>query len=183
MPTAEAILIRMALVSYGAVAGYRTKTSGGDRPGPPLGEAKPMHDVWAERFQSAQSHDELSVLVEAAQAELDAWIRRPFAPDTTDTLEDLCARIVGDGWGVSADECARAMRCTPTLVRRARLAAGRHPDSGYTLPERDRDTLLWARALDRVGLSLRQIEALTGVPKSTLHDHLSRPRRAGRSGG
>ena len=168
----------MALVSYGAVQAYRTRTSGGTSDARPLGEARPMHDRWAIIFANARTEDELAALLEAGQAELDGWIRRPFAPDTTETLEDLCARIVGDGWGVSADECSRAMRCTPTLVRRARLAALRHPETGYSLPSKSRHPMTWAHKLDAAGLTLRQIEALTGVPKSTLHDRLGRPRRA-----
>jgi hypothetical protein len=172
----------MALISYGSVQGYRTKTRGGEKSGPPTGEAVPLHDHWAAIFATA-APGELAALVEAAEAEVEAWVRRPLAPDTVESLEELCARIVGDGWAIDADECARAMRCTSTLVRRARLAAGRHPETGYRLPPEDRNRLAWACSLDAVGLSLRQIETLTGIAKSTLHDHLSRPRRATGAGG
>lgn len=175
---AEQVLIRMALISYGAVTSYQTRTSHGRADGGrPFGEARPLHDYWAAVFEATAPED-MFAAVEAATVELENWIRRPFAPVASETLEELCARIVGDGWGVSADDCARAMRCTPTLVRRARLGALRHPETGYRLPERQRDPMAWAIQLDRVGLSLRQIEAATGVPKSTLHDYLSRPRRA-----
>jgi hypothetical protein len=180
---AEAVLIRMALISYGAVQSYRTRTQGGEGDGKPSGEAMPLHDTWALIFDGARDEDHMAELVVAARAELDGWIRRPMAPGTTETLEELSGRIVADGWGISADECSRAMRCTTTLVRRARLGAGRHPENGYSLPSRSRNPMTWAFKLDAAGLSLRQIEALTGVPKSTLHDRLSRPGRTPRSGG
>ena len=106
-----------------------------------------------------------------------------LANGTTETLEELCARIVQDGWAIPTDECARAMRCTPTLVRRARLAAERHPETGYSLPPRQQDPMEWALKLDAVGLSVRQIATLTGLPKSTIHDRLSGPRRRAFTGG
>lgn len=181
---AETLLVRMALVSYGATMNYQTYTSHvAARDNPPCGEAIPMHDRWHMAFEKAHDDDHLRDLVAAGQRELDGWLRRPFASDATESLEDLCARIVGDGWGISADECARAMRCTSTLVRRARLGAGRHPESGYHLPGPSKDRMLWALQLDAAGLTLRQIETVTGVPKSTLHDRLSRPRRTAITGG
>jgi hypothetical protein len=89
---------------------------------------------------------------------------------------------VSDGWGVSADDCARAMRCTPTMVRRARLAEMRHPDNGYVLPD-GHDPITWAVELDSIGLTLRQIEAVTGVPRTTLHYRLTKARRPVRKSG
>jgi len=141
-----------------------------------------MHHRWGPILARAYG-EQLSDLLGEAQAELDAWIRRPLAPDTAETLEDLYARIVEDGWGVTASECARAMRCTPTLVRRARLAAGRHPENGYHLPGAGTDVYVWACSLDAAGLTVRQIALVTGLPKSTLHDHLSGPRRPDRRRG
>ena len=158
----------MALISYGGVSAAGFVRGGEpDRIGP-TGEGAPLHDAWGERFDAA-GDDDLPALLAQARADLDAWIRRPFAPDTTETWEELAARIVADGWSVSANDCAIAMRCTTTMVRRARLAAGKTPDYGYPLPEGDPDRVTWARALNDAGLSFRQVQALTGVPKSTLH--------------
>jgi hypothetical protein len=167
---ARALLLRMALISYGSVSRFGGRRGGEPEHVGPPGENAPMADLWAERFSRVEHADELAMLVRVATHEFDSYVRRQLAPDTTESLEELCARIVSDGWGVSTDDCARAMRCTPTLVRRARLAALRHPESGYPLPERESDPMAWARALDDAGLSLRQVEELTGVPKSTLHD-------------
>lgn len=161
------LLVRMTLLSYGGVAVFGRRGGEVERVGP-SGELRPMAERWRVRFAVDTSADAL----DEARAELDAWIRRPLAPGTTETLEELCERIVVDGWAIGAEECARAMRCTPTLVRRARLAALRHPETGYALPERNGDAMAWARMLDVAGLTVRAIEALTGVPKSTLHDRL-----------
>lgn len=141
-----------------------------------------MMDTWAALFAGADTPEALAELTEAAQHEFDHTTRRLLAPDTTETWEELAARIVADGWGITADECARAMRCTPTMVRRARLSEMRHPDTGYALPAK-MDAVAWARALDAAGLSVREIATVTGVAKSTLHDRLTgktrRPRRDG----
>jgi hypothetical protein len=168
-PDQRALLARMALLSYGSVTklgGARGGESG--RVGP-SGDAHPMVDRWAALFAGAATPEALAALTEEARHEFDTTIRRPLAPDTTETWEEHAARIVSDGWGITADECAMAMRCTPTMVRRARLAEMRHPDTGHALPPAENDPRAWARRLDEAGLTLRQIEAVTGVSKSAVH--------------
>lgn len=174
---AATILVRMSLVSYGAVQNFGPHSRSAVGSLLPPGEDRPMHERWRIKLARAASLEEFRNLVAEAEAELEAWLRRPLAPDTVETLEELCARIVEDGWGITAEECSLSMLCTPTLVRRARLSAGRHPDTGYHLPPPSKDARAWAQMLDGVGLSVRQIAALTGLPKSTLHDHLSGRRR------
>lgn len=165
---ARDLLVRMALLSYGDVQRLGGRRGGeSDRIGP-TGDSSPLHERWGATFDASSDAD-LPALLAQARAELDAWLRRPFAPDTTETWEELAARIVADGWSVPASDCAIAMRCTTTMVRRARLAAGRTPDYGYPLPEGDPDRVAWARALNDAGVSFRQVQAMTGVPKSTLH--------------
>jgi hypothetical protein len=163
----------MSLVSYGGTQHFGGRGGESGRIGPP-GEGAPMVDRWARRFAGAESDSSLAALVEEAEAELRAWVHRPLAPASVETWEELAERIVRDGWGVTAQECAVAMRCTPTMVRRARLAELRHPETGYSLPEFE-DPMEWARALDDAGLTLRQIEAVTGVAKSTIHDRRNGP--------
>jgi hypothetical protein len=157
----------MELLSYGSVSRMGGRRSA-ESPGAPNGEAHPLHERWREIFMDAPA-DAIGELVQRAEAELDAALRRRFVVETTETFEELCARIVADGWGIDADECARAMRCNVSLVRRARLDAGRHPETGGALPEPRADRVAWARELDAAGLSLRQIESITGLPKSTVH--------------
>lgn len=143
-----------------------------------------MADQWAALFAAAPTPDALAELTDAARHDYDTTVRRPLAPDTTETWEELAARIVRDGWGCTADDCAMAMRCTPSMARRARLAEMRHPDTGYALPAR-MDAVAWAVQLDAAGLSVREIAMVTGVAKSTLHDRLAgktrRPRHRRRA--
>src|SRR3954471_16814705 len=175
------LLARMALLSYGTVTRFGGRGGGdSERIGPP-GEAQPMADRWATTFAGA-TPENASALTEQAQAELDTYVRRPLAPDTTETWEELAGRIVADGWGVTAAACAMAMRCTPSMVRRARLAELRHPDTGYSLPV-EADAVAWAMALDVAGLTLRQIEAVTGVSKSSVHRAVVARRRTPGAGG
>jgi len=169
---ARPILARMELLSYGTVTRFGGRR-GADAPGPPAGDAHPLHEAWARRLREAADAAEARALLEAATDALEAIVRRRFVVEATETLEELCARIVADGRGFSAEDCAIAMRCTPTLVRRARLEAGRHPDTGGGLPQKVADAMAWARELSDAGLSLRQIEAIAGVPKSSLHRALA----------
>lgn len=162
------MLARMALLSYGAVTKLGGTRGGESGHVGPSGDAHPMVDRWAALFAGAVTPEALAALTDEARYDYDTTIRRALAPDTTETWEELAARIVADGWGITADECAMAMRCTPTMVRRARLAEMRHPDTGHALPVDD-DPRAWARRLDEAGLTLRQIEAVTGVSKSAVH--------------
>jgi DNA-binding IclR family transcriptional regulator len=171
MTDANAVLVRMALISHGATMPLGIRRGDSGRIMPP-GERRPMHEVWGERIDAAPSAGARAVVVEQAHGALMAYIRRQFVVTTAESYDELAERIVTDGWGLDADECARAMRCTPTLIKRARLDARRHPDTGYALPDETPDRMAWARALRADGLSLRDVQTLTGLPKSTLHDRL-----------
>lgn len=174
MNEARTVLVRMTLLSYGKVAAMERSRGGESALVGPGGESSPMAEEYAALFAKARTPEHARVILDEARAELSAWMRRPLAPDTTETLDELMARIVEDGWAMTPDECAFAMRCLPSLVRRARLLGGRNPETGKHLPTIQHDRMAWARMLDSAGLSVRQIELLTGVPKSTLHDHLSK---------
>lgn len=170
---ANALLTQMALVSYGGVARFGGRRGESEHVGP-SGESLPMHEDWAAIFDAVGGEDARAALLEEARAEYESWVRRPLAPTTTETMEEIRARIVAGGWGESAELCAISMCCTTSTVREARLEALRHPDTGYGLPERKGDLFEWAAALEHVGLSVRQIAQITGVAKSTLYDRLSR---------
>jgi hypothetical protein len=166
---ARPLLVRMALLSYGSVQAYGRRRGAGAVGGdPPTGEAHPMHERWSALLAAAETAEQARATLERARSEYGAHVRRQLVPTTTETWDELAERIVADGWGVSARDCATAMRCSITLVRRARLAAYRHPESGYGLPAPRRDVLAWARDLDDAGLSVRQIEALTGMAMATV---------------
>jgi hypothetical protein len=162
------ILARMELLSYGSVSRMGGRRSA-ESPGAPSGEAHPLHERFARLFAEAVDAEAMRTVLQLAEAELDAARRRRFVIETAETLDDLCARIVADGWGIEAEECARAMRTSASIVRRARLDAGRHPDTGGALPEKRGDAITWARDLDAAGLSIRQIASVVGMPQTTLY--------------
>lgn len=169
MADARPVLVRMAMLSNGTVAKLERSRGGESEHVGPSGESRPLHERWAALIASASDAGMARERLEAARAELHAQLRRPLAPDTTETLEELCSRIVDDGWGITAREAAMAMRCTPTLVRQARLLARRHPETGYGLPDTIGDPWSDARRLDAAGLSVRHIEVLTGLPRRSLY--------------
>lgn len=171
--TARPILARMELLSHGTVQRVGGRR-GSDSYGTPPGEGNPLHDVWREAIAKTTDVEAARLAVQGAADALDAAVRRRFVAHRTETLDELCARIITDGRGISDRDCAVAMRCTTTLVRRSRLEAGCHPDTGEALPAAAGDALTWARELAAAGLPVRQIERLTGVSKSRVH-RLSRP--------
>lgn len=137
----------------------------------PTGELHPPHERLAVELHSARTVQEVIAVGQRAQSELTAATRRTMVRSTTESATELAARIVSDGAGWDVEDVCMAMRCNPSFVTRARLAAGRDPDSGY-LP-RDGDPFEVALELRAAGRSYRAIERLTGIPRSTLYDRLS----------
>ena len=134
----------------------------------PSGDDTPAA-YWRERFDAAASDAEADELVRLARAELAHIRRRSFPALAYATADELAERVVHEGEGVDAPAVAFALRCTPTFVRRARLAQGREPELGRIV-----DVVLEPRALVDAGMSLRQVSAVLGVPRSTLHERLAR---------
>jgi hypothetical protein len=149
--------------AFAPVVSHSSPTSGS-----PNGGDSPA-DYWRERFDAARDEREAHELVELARDELVHIRRRTFPPLAYDSALELGERVVDEGEGVDAAGVAVALRCTPTFVRRARLARGREPERG-----RVADVELDARSLRTAGLSLRQVSAVLGVPRSTLHERLAR---------
>ena len=117
-------------------------------------------------------------VLQRARDELDAIVRRPLADLRPETADDLREQVLERGEGFPVTDVATAMRCTPTFVRRARIAAGRDPEHGRPVTVNGNGSRL-DHALDLVivgGLSVRAAAAATGVPRSTLGNHA---RRAG----
>ena len=136
---------------------------------PPTGDESPAA-FWRDRFDQADTPDQAAALLEAARAEL-AHIRRRAFPDVSwEDASELAARVLRDGEGVDAGTVAIALRCTRTFVRKTRLVASRHPDTG----RRVRLEVLDPALLVGAGLSIRQVAVVVGVPRSTLHGRLAR---------
>jgi hypothetical protein len=171
---ARPVLLRLMMLSHAPAArmGSVRTGNGAHESSRPPGE---LHTA-AERYRDSLSNSSLSVkearaILTDARAELMRTMRRPMANGTTETLEEYTERIVNDGCGWPVDDVASALHCTPTFVRRVRLACGRDPETGNTPPDADPWEL--AQTLRMEGRSYRTIAALTGIPRSTLADRLS----------
>lgn len=134
----------------------------------PSGDESPAA-YWRARFARAADEREASELVKQAREELRRIRRRSFPAIAYDTADELGDLVVRDGEGVDALGVAIALRCTPTFVRRQRIVRGRDPEYGRVV-----DVELSARSLRDAGLSIRQVSAVLGVPRSTLHERLAR---------
>lgn len=171
--SARPILMRLALISE-APAGRidaMPRTHGTPEHRKPTGNGRPVAEQLARRLASIDTVECALAIVEEARAELARCLRRAMALDTTETAEELADRIVEDGIGWPVDDVTLAMRCPPGFVRRSRLDRGRDPETGKTTP--NGEPMEVARTLYEGGRSLRTIERLTGIPRSTLHDRLA----------
>lgn len=165
------VLAEMTLISYGKTQAFDASGGKSENPDPrPSGESKPMVDHWRERFEHERSHRTL----EQAREALDAWKRRATpAPEFT---YDEDAEILKTGEGFSVDQVARKFGCTPTRVRKLRMAADRDTEFGLpkefarvvaATPDRIRD-------LAAQGCTERQIAFQVSVSKSTVRRALGR---------
>jgi hypothetical protein len=136
---------------------------------PPTGDESPA-TYWRERFDGAATDAEARALLAGARAELRHIRRRAFPAVVWEDAVELAARVLGDGEGVDARVVAISLRCTPTFVRRTRVVAGREPEHGRVVSVET----LEPRALVAAGMSIRQVAAVVGMPRSTLHGQLAR---------
>ena len=162
------LVIAYQLLGYGTTIRYgqRRSADGGVLPG---GEGNPPLEHWLHEWVIASSSYERRLIVQAARSELAAWKRRPDPPPEGETGEQMIERLIREGEGWEASDVALAFRCTPSLVRRWRTEHDRNPDTG-----RLEGSIEHAKDLIEQGLTLRQVAMITGIPKSTIHDHLDR---------
>jgi hypothetical protein len=141
---------------------------------PPTGQRRPLAEAFARELDRAGDDvHAIGALLRRASDELDAIKRRPLANVTTETFADLHAEILDRGQGFTAHEVAVALRCTPTMVRRARLVAGLEPERGRAVQVNGNGVELGLTLIAN-GMSVRAASAIAGVPRSTLHDHSHR---------
>lgn len=136
---------------------------------PPNGDDTPAR-YWRKRFALAGNDHELRALIDEAWRELRGIRRRTLAALAYEDGGELDELILDRGEGFEPTIVAVNLRCTPTRVRRARIARGRDPEHGHVV-ELD---ALDPRALIDAGLSIRQTAAVLGLPRSTLHGRLVR---------
>jgi hypothetical protein len=158
-------IIGFELLQYGGVMAWGRRIPSAEGAVLPQGESDPPLLYWMDKLACCVTLEEFAATAELMRSELDAWRRRPDPPPPGETIGDLKRRVLGEGRGWTPQEVALAMRVTPTFVRGVRTEAERDPQTGHA------DNRL-ARGLKLLGegFSLRQVERITGVPKSTLHD-------------
>lgn len=187
------LLARLELVSAGTTASWGA-SGGGDSsgdPAPESGDPNPPHLHYRESYERAH-HDDLEHehrdggptsrqrrrVIRAAAEELERLTGRGSALERPagESRDDLAQRIVSEGRGYTVDEAAVHFRCGPRDITKARIAGNRAIDNGDPLePNTEHDR---AAALERAvrmaddGMTVRQIAWTTGLPKSTVNDHL-----------
>jgi hypothetical protein len=164
---ARPILLRLALTST-VSAGRVTPRSGGSvhhTSGRPSG-APHTAERFAQLISDSHSEREARGWLEAARHELQVTLRRPLASASDESWRELELRIVSEGAGFPAVEVAIMCKCTTSFVRSARIGAERDPEHGRSLAGVSRER--WSHELRAAGYSLRQVSALTGIPRSTL---------------
>lgn len=146
------LIPRLALLSWVSSGFAPTGGQSSEHPGgrQPTGGGMNGHDWWT-RYTTAR---DAQAFVHAAESELEHAHRSTGDRTITESAEELTARIRAkraDGWTIK--EVSMFCRCTETRVRQA-----------------DRDTTV-AKVLEMRGkYTVRQIGAMTGLPKSTVQD-------------
>lgn len=159
------VVVGFTMLQYGHTMAWGRQPKLAERPALPSGEGAPPLDHWLALFSQCSTLAEVRVIRDLARSELEMWRRRTEPPPEGETFDDLKARILDEGEGWTPKEVALAMRVTPTLVRNVRTEFER--DTEYGRPD---GSLAHGLALMTSGCSLRQAAAITGIPKSTLHD-------------
>jgi len=173
------VLAELELTSHGSTQSWNSSGHGGGESVNvfPPGESRPPHIEWRERYERAVTDDARQRIIEDAGRALRGIIRRAkVTPTSGESEKQFAARVISTGRGFGVGEVATAMRCTPTRVRRIRLANGVSLEFGLalTVEAPDGDVERRARTLAEQGMSVRQIEMLTGMSKSWLHRMLGR---------
>ena len=161
------VWIRWSLVMGGATVRYEVRPSA--EPNPlPQGEPYPPVAYWWALYLRAPSDEQRIEIEQRADEAYWAYVRRPEPPPEGETYEQWVDRIIEQGEGWEARDVAMAERCTPRMVRKARIARERSPETG-----RLEGSFEHARELLGRGLTLRQVAMMTGISKSTLHREMA----------
>lgn len=183
-PEMAEVLLAMEMLAGGSITNYSPTGTGGVADSkPPAGvrfdgrSELPLHAYWRARYEQAVGNYQREQVYKAAQAELDAFRKRPKITISMETEEELEARIVREGQGWTVEQVAIHCRCTTTFARKARLKAGVSITTGNAPSEIAIDSLdqrEHAREMAENGATERQIEFVTKLPKTTVRRILGR---------
>lgn len=174
------VLAELEILPHGKTQNYAPSTGhDAEDAGVPQGESFPPHLKWRAAYEMADNDHARGKVIDAAQAELDAWrvqgLRPELQPETSAELE---ARVIKAGEGWSVKDTANSTKCSETLVRRIRVSHGLNQVDGLPLakptvkpspPER----VAKAREMRDNGMRLKQIAAVLGCDKATISRDLA----------
>lgn len=176
------LLADLELLSHGSTASWNPAGGpGNERAALPFGESDPPHLSLRVKYLEATTDERRRQVVKMMHEAIREF--RGFGVDRSrvvgETTEQQDARICREGEGFSAQEVARRFNCTPTRVRRVRLADGRDVDLGRKPASAEAeanaetgDPAAEAARMRANGMTVRQIAFALGVPKSTVSDWL-----------
>lgn len=128
-----AALAQMAVLPYGTVMNYNGNSGrSSEHPGGrrPAGEALSEEDKYRARWQGCRTIRAARLVVEEAEAELEHWRHAKRVEVKEENWQQLARRICATGSGWSAEDVAQALKVTVSQVRRARVDAKLHPETG-----------------------------------------------------
>jgi hypothetical protein len=155
-------------LAYGSTTSWGPSTGSGDGYGCPPGEGRPPHVEWRERWMRASVLERDRILREAKE-HLKSLLHQKRIVIVEETQDELEKRVVAkcrQGWSI--EEVANEFKVTKKFVRIAYATAQTRPD------EPSSDKRVEAQRLAAKGMTERQIEMLTKLPKSTLRRVLGR---------
>jgi hypothetical protein len=172
------LLAELELLSHGSVQSWNATGGGEDEgTGHPPGDLHPPHLELRKLYLEQHTDEGRANVEKTMRATLAEY--RGTAVDRTrvigETRKDESLRIIGEGEGFTPQEVALRFRCTPTRVRRLRLAAGRDAVLGHEVeqepvPVDNSAAIAAARRMAGHGMSVRLIGMELGRPKSTISD-------------
>lgn len=179
------ILTELGLLSHGSVTRYNPSSRGESIKVLPFGEPNPPHLRFGRLYNEQTTDTGRAVVIERAAAELAQLRGRGVDRShvTGESVVEFERRLLADGQGFTAQEVATRLHCTPTRVRRIRLANGRDADTGNPTStshvDEDPNQRLAVCRMGAAGYTIRQIRHLTSVPTTTIHRWLKDQALAG----
>jgi hypothetical protein len=156
-------------LAYGSTTSWEPSTSSGEKSyGCPPGESTPPHIEWRARWDRASVLERDRILREAKE-HLKSLLHQKRITVVEETQDELEKRVVAkcrQGWSI--DEVANEFKVTKKFVRIAYATAQTKPD------EPSSDKRVEAQRLAAKGMTERQIEMLTKLPKSSVRRVLGR---------
>ena len=116
----------------------------------------PEHLSYRRRYLKAKTTTSREAVIRDAEETHLAMVKRQKPATVSISEMDVICRD-GEGW--EAEVIARERRVTPSFVRKARVADGRDPETGYklALSIEGMSRADWARSLQEQGLSQAEI--------------------------